>query len=66
MSGDQHIFFCVQKMLETHTDLEQHEGEYITKYNFYGWAIPLISVSKQDRFMFRFKLANWSIFVTYC
>jgi len=41
MSGDQHIFFCVQKMLETHTDLEQHECEYmITKYIFFWVSYP--------------------------
>ncbi len=36
----QNIIFCVQQKKETHTGLEQLEGEYVTAFLFFLGELP--------------------------
>ncbi len=49
----QNIFFCVKQKNETHTVLEQLEGEEIITIFIFGWTIPL-------RMMILYEYGTWS------
>ncbi len=49
----QNIFFCVKQKKETHTVLEQLEGEEIITILIFGWTIPL-------RMMILYEYGTWS------
>ncbi len=49
----QNIFFCVKQKKETHTVLEQLEGEEIITIFIFGWTIPL-------RMMILYEYGTWS------